>query len=75
MIGIIYNKRAKRWLARVGREHIGSFMTEAEAIAAQAAREPVHVKQRRPFCTSLFSLTASNSIFTMADFKRTRVSR
>jgi hypothetical protein len=22
MIGIIYNKRAKRWLARVGTEHI-----------------------------------------------------
>jgi hypothetical protein len=75
MIGIRYNKQAKKWVARVGSEHIGSFNTEAEAIAAQAAREPVHVKQRRPFCTSLFSLTASNSIFTMADFKRTRASR
>jgi hypothetical protein len=75
MTGIRYNKQAKKWVARIGTEHIGSFSTEAEAIAAQAAREPVHVKQRRPFCTSLFSLTASNSIFTMADFKRTRASR
>ena len=80
MIGIIYNKRAKRWLARVGSEHIGSFMTEAEAIAAQAANDPLgnrHIKREkpRPFCTSLFSLTASNSVFTMANFKRTRASR
>ena len=75
MIGIRYNKQAKKWVARIGSEHIGSFNTEAEDIAAQAAREPVHVKQKRPFCTSLFSLTASNSIFTMADFKRTRASR
>jgi hypothetical protein len=80
MIGIIYNKRAKRWLARVGNEHIGSFNTEAEAIAAQAANDPLgnrHIKRERPrpFCTSLFSLTASNSVFTMANFKRTRVSR
>jgi hypothetical protein len=80
MIGIIYNKRAKRWLARVGTEHIGSFMTEAEAIAAQAANDPLgnrHIKRDRPrpFCTSVFSLTASNSVFTMADFKRTRASR
>ena len=80
MIGIVFNKRARKWLARVGTEHIGSFSTEAEAIAAQAANDPMgnrHIKRDRPrpFCTSVFSLTASNSVFTMADFKRTRASR
>jgi hypothetical protein len=80
MICIVYNKRARKWMARVGTEHIGSFKTQEEAIAAQAANDPLgnrHIKRDRPrpFCTSVFSLTASNSVFTMAEFKRTRASR
>jgi hypothetical protein len=80
MIGIIFNKRASKWLARVGNEHIGSFVTEAEAIAAQAEHDPLgtrHIKRQntRPFSTSHFSISASPSIFTMARFKRTRESR
>lgn len=80
MIGIIFNKRAQKWLARVGNEHIGSFITEAEAIAAQAEHDPLgtrHIKRQntRPFSTSYFSISASPSIFTMAKFKRTRDSR
>ena len=80
MIGIIFNKRAQKWLARVGNEHIGSFVTEAEAITAQAEHDPLgtrHIKRQntRPFSTSYFSISASPSIFTMARFKRTRDSR
>ena len=80
MIGIVFNKRAAKWLARVGNEHIGSFVTEAEAIAAQAEHDPLgtrHIKRQnnRPFSTSYFSISASPSIFTMAKFKRTRESR
>jgi hypothetical protein len=80
MIGIVFNKRAAKWLARVGNEHIGSFVTEAEAIAAQAEHDPLgtrHIKRQnnRPFSTSHFSISASPCIFTMARFRRTRESR
>ena len=80
MIGIRYNPRPRKWIASIKGRHIGSFSTEAEAIAAQAAYDPLgesHVKRepKRPFGSSFFSITASNSVFTMAEEKRKRMSR
>ena len=70
MIGIVFNKRAQKWLARVGNEHIGSFVTEAEAIAAQAEHDPMgtrHIKRQntRPFSTS-YGYTAAALTLTLA---------
>lgn len=81
MVGIRYNPRQNKWIASFKHKHIGTFVTEEEAIAAQARYDPLGDSPRgrregpRPFGSSFFSISASNSIFTMAEFKRTRVSR
>ena len=38
-IGVTYNKRDKVWQARFGKEHLGIFKTEEEAIKTRLKRE------------------------------------
>jgi hypothetical protein len=72
MVGVSFNKSMQKWTARARNTHIGVFETEREA---EVARE--HFLQDNERALSrvpkpYFSLTASNSIFTMANFPTTR---
>jgi hypothetical protein len=72
MVGVSFNKSMQKWTARARNTHIGVFETEREA---EVARE--HFLQDNERALSrvpklFFSLTASNSIFTMANFPTTR---
>ena len=72
MTGVSYNKRIQKWTARANNIHIGVFETEQEAEVARGnfVRDDERSVRRVP--KLFFSITASNSVFTMANFPTTR---
>jgi len=76
MIGVSYNKRQRKWRACANRVYIGSFDTEEEAIKARTDYTGTgkRIFTRLPDRPN-FSLTASNSVFTMALFPTKRRTR
>ena len=67
MVGIHYNKRARKWRAHVKETYIGSFDTELEAIKAKEAYMLTAVRSyKRLPNRPAFSITASPCVFTMA---------
>ena len=70
--GVSFSKKMQKWTARARNTHIGTFETEEEAIKAKDCfvEDNLTPTPRKP--QPFFSITASNSVFTMADFPTTR---
>jgi hypothetical protein len=73
MVGVSYNNRQRKWRAFAKEVYLGSFATEAEAISAHKAYQGEgKIGAMRLSSRPNFSLTESNSIFTMALFPTKR---
>lgn len=69
MIGVSFNNRQKRWRASYKDVHIGSFTSQRAAELARRAYMTAHdIKPIDQINRNFFSITASNSVFTMWKF-------
>jgi hypothetical protein len=70
--GVSFNKKMQKWTARARNTHIGTFETEEEAVKAKDYFVEENLDPTPRKTQPFFSITASNSVFTMADFPTTR---
>jgi len=69
MIGVSFNNRQKRWRASYKDVHIGSFTSQRAAELARRAYMTEHgIKPVDQINRNFFSITASNSVWTMWKF-------
>ena len=71
-VGVSFSKKMQKWTARASNIHIGIFETEREAEVARDNFLANDERHLRRIPKLFFSITASNSIFTMANFPTTR---
>ena len=69
MIGVSFNNRQKRWRASYKDVYLGSFTSQRAAELARRAYMTEHgIKPVDQINRNFFSITASNSVWTMCRF-------
>jgi hypothetical protein len=69
MIGVSFNNRQKRWRASYKDIHLGSFTSQRAAeLARRAYMTKNDIKPIDQINRNFFSITASNSVWTMWKF-------